>query len=959
MRHRRRKAVLALVLATALALSWGPSSRAAGPLELFVDPTGNDANTGTSAAPVKTLEGARNAVRRVKTNGAASGGVLVSFRSGVYQSLGSVEFAAEDSGTAQAPIVYRAAAGATVELTGSMEVPAAALKPVTDAGIAQRLPEATRASVREVNLAALGVDPGTPQPAGPGNDQPAGPTFIQAGSEAVPARYPNDRRLTITEVVQDGANPIWRFDDARPGTWREPNKAWVFGYPAVDWGFQTLPVQSVDAGASTVRLGAASAYGSLAGQSFHFYNVLEELDRANEFVIDRSTGKAYVIPGVGDLRLTTVSAPLISGRGASHLEFRGLQIAHTRGDGIRLDGGTGNTISGNRFVNIGLRAATVTNAQDSRFLDNLVDGTGAGGLLLSGGDRTTLSPGNNVADGNRIRDYQRLYPSYSAGIEVAGVGQRVVRNEILDAPHLAIHLRGNDHLIENNYIHHVVQDSTDAGAIYAARDWTERGTVIRNNVITDVGAPGGKDDVVAVYLDDMISGVTVEGNLIANVPRGVQHSGRDNVIRSNVFINTVKPVYIGFWSDATAVPGGELEQRLAAVPYQSGPWLKYPNLANLMNDEHLLQKYNVVSANAHIGGALDLTGRGAANSQYDKNVPVATDSIGAGPGYVIEADSPIRAIPGMQPIDMSCVGPAGIPVAPTPSPTPTATPTPTPNPSPSPSATVPSRTEPGLAVVAADAADGDRTVAAAGTLRVASEYWRLDTNTDYTLYTDIRDVRTGAIVRGAQQKFSTLATTGGTLTALVTLPGTLSGQVTVEQRLQHAVGHFVANGRDDAQILVGSASPPITPSPTPGPTPAPTPTPTPSPTPPPSPTPTPIPSPTSSPTTPAVAPWSSASGPAIRIELAAPAGGLTATMDYRALDRFTDYGIHATVVDAGTGKALAYYPPTRMSTGLFRDGTRTLALPFTPTGPVRVTLAVQHAVGHFVAAGQSPDLDVP
>lgn len=82
-------------------------------------------------------------------------------------------------------------------------------------------------------------------------------------------------------------------------------------------------------------------------------------------------------------------------------------------------------------------------------------------------------------------------------------------------------------------------------------------------------------------------------------------------------------------------------------------------------------------------------------------------------------------------------------------------------------------------------------------------------------------------------------------------------------------------------------------------------------------------------------------------------------MDYRAFDRFTDYRIHATVVDARTGKAVAYYPPTKMSTGLFRDGTRTLNLPFTPTGPVRVTLAVQHAVGHFVAAGQSLDLDVP
>jgi len=42
----------------------------------------------------------------------------------------------------------------------------------------------------------------------------------------------------------------------------------------------------------------------------------------------------------------------------------------------------------------------------------------------------------------------------------------VAHNLIHHAPHQAIALQGNDHVIEFNEIHHVCEESNDAGAIY-------------------------------------------------------------------------------------------------------------------------------------------------------------------------------------------------------------------------------------------------------------------------------------------------------------------------------------------------------------------------------------------------------------------------------------------------------------------------------------------------------------
>ena len=85
-----------------------------------VDPLGNDANPGTSEQPFATLERARDAIRerRRASGGLPPGGVTVTLAGGAHPRVAAFELTAEDSGTAEAPIVYASARGEPAVLLG-------------------------------------------------------------------------------------------------------------------------------------------------------------------------------------------------------------------------------------------------------------------------------------------------------------------------------------------------------------------------------------------------------------------------------------------------------------------------------------------------------------------------------------------------------------------------------------------------------------------------------------------------------------------------------------------------------------------------------------------------------------------------------------------------------------------------------------------------------------------------
>jgi hypothetical protein len=69
-------------------------------------------------------------------------------------------------------------------------------------------------------------------------------------------------------------------------------------------------------------------------------------------------------------------------------------------------------------------------------------------MRLWGGDRKTLTAGNINVENNWVRDFSRIDRTYTPAVLMDGVGNRIAHNLFHDAPHHAIRLEGNDHIIE-------------------------------------------------------------------------------------------------------------------------------------------------------------------------------------------------------------------------------------------------------------------------------------------------------------------------------------------------------------------------------------------------------------------------------------------------------------------------------------------------------------------------------
>ena len=115
---------IAGALAGSLALSQIP--RLAGnpeTLEYFVSTNGNDASSGGNATPFATLARARDAVRGAKVTHPHAR-IRVTVHGGAYYLPSTLVFTPEDSGTPDAPIVWQAAPGEAVLLSGGRKIQA-------------------------------------------------------------------------------------------------------------------------------------------------------------------------------------------------------------------------------------------------------------------------------------------------------------------------------------------------------------------------------------------------------------------------------------------------------------------------------------------------------------------------------------------------------------------------------------------------------------------------------------------------------------------------------------------------------------------------------------------------------------------------------------------------------------------------------------------------------------------
>jgi len=222
---------------------------------------------------------------------------------------------------------------------------------------------------------------------------------------------------------------------------------------------------------------------------------------------------------------------------------------------------------------------------------------------LNGGNRNTLESGNNYVKNCRIHDFNRIEKTRRPAINMYGCGNIISNVEIFNAPNMGIYIHGNNHTIEYVDIHHVCQESHDAGAIYCGRDPTERGNKIRYSYIHDIH---NSPISVAVYHDDGACGMNIYGcifNNISSVPILIG-GGQDITYTNNIFMNIPYAIQIDnrlqIWESYALwlQPNGEFDKKFKAVNYTQPPYSEvYPELLDYWENNPEIPKRNIIENN--------------------------------------------------------------------------------------------------------------------------------------------------------------------------------------------------------------------------------------------------------------------------------------------------------------------------------------------------------------------------
>lgn len=615
----------------------------------YVATDGNDANPGTLQKPFLTLEAARDAIRKDSDKDQTT----VWLRGGTYYRAASFELSKEDSGTKNNPVIYRSFKNEQVRITGGKSLAAKDFSIVKDTSILERVRPEVRGKLMQINLTENSItDFGKIVPIG--FYQPILPTEPELFFNDKPitlARWPNSDWAKTGSIKADGPAPGSAVEDKNkntngaeiafveeePARWSNADDGWLFGYWYWDWCDSSLKIDRIDTEKKLFRITAQPAFGIVADRRYYAFNLLEEIDMPGEYYIDRKTGILYLLPPegfqTGSIVISLLSSPLVAMKDVQSVSFSGVTFECTRGTAIQIINGSDNLISdctirncGNAAVNIGFGVGTEVVGNYLAYLyenstwnrntgtNNGITGCeiynmGEGGIILGGGDRISLTPGNNYAKNNRIHNFSRRTQTYRPAIAMDGVGNTASNNLIYDGPHNGIMFFGNDHSVVYNELYDLCKQTGDVGVIYTGRDYTGRGNKINYNYIHDTSGPVGKDSAIAIYLDDLASEVEIIGNVICNVQTGIFiGGGRDNVIKNNIITGTGKTIWLDergleeWFKHHTDMNDGIMIKRIKAVPYNQEPWLsKYPKLVVLLDDVMIFApKGNMVTNNAAI-----------------------------------------------------------------------------------------------------------------------------------------------------------------------------------------------------------------------------------------------------------------------------------------------------------------------------------------------------------------------
>ncbi len=561
-----------------------------------VSPSGSDQNPGTQAKPFRTVTRARDAVRTVNAN--MKGDVVVLLRGGTYEIDRTVTFDHRDAGTGGHCVIYKAHADETPVISGGKRImgwqrdSANRWKAKTD------IPDFRQLYVDGVRAvrARGGALPGA---ALHGEDG-----YTTSLAEMADWRNPGDielcyyvvwthTRCKVNRITRQGARAVitmrqpW-FTIARkkegvriklpayvenafelldaPGEWYLDRAADVVYYipkPGQDMTTAEViaptierPIElkgTIDKPVHHIRFeGITFAYAGWLRP-----NRIGHVDVQANFIMGTGQNMLKRKHGWTMVHNEHVKSPSnIVCRAARSIRFERCTFTKLGSGGIDLEhGAQDNVICGCHFHDISGTAIQVGDVlRDDHHPDD---------------PRKVVR--NNQVINNTIHD---VCVEYMGGVGVfAGVTQatRIAHNQIYHLPYTSVSVGwgwgeedagggaahyyqpfrydkptpAQDHRIEFNHIHHVMQTLTDGGGIYTLSNQPR--TVIRGNHIHDAnGSPGG------IYLDEGSGFIEVTGNCVYKVRRPMNFNNR---VQNRIATCNVHDNAFGVGPGSTRGPG--------------------------------------------------------------------------------------------------------------------------------------------------------------------------------------------------------------------------------------------------------------------------------------------------------------------------------------------------------------------------------------------------------------------
>ncbi len=577
-----------LSLFLAIVSSQAPSTDlAAAPVEnpraadFFVSPQGNDlwsgklAEPGENDGPFATVGRAREAVRQLRKSQNESRRVRVVLRGGTYYLDAPLEFGPDNSGTEKSPVIYAAATGEKVVLSGGRRLEGGHWGEV--GGRKAWMIEVSEVKHDSWRFQQLFVN-GTRAP------RTRLPKQGEYRIESLPGYTGDFLRSPTKQFIYAPGNVV--------PTWRNLHDVEVVGI--TKWLDNRLPIESVNGPTRTVTFDRPSLFTLLSGDKPGFYwveNVFEALDTPGQWYLDRAGGVLYYLPRPGEeMSSAEIIAPRLSqvlrvagraGAPVHDVHFEGLTFAHTEWQppadyasslqaGIEVPGAllfdyaercavTGCRIEhvGNYGVEIGVGCA------DIEIAHNQITDIGAGGVRIGhffswetdgsgrlterGLQRKAAMPQGphseriTVAD-NEIAHCGRFTPE-AVGVFVGDNAHiQVIHNHIYDLFYSGISVgsvqdfgpcQATGNIVEYNHVHDIGQGLlSDLAAIYTCSTPDSR---IRFNRLHDVARRdyGGW----GIYPDEGSHDLLIQKNLVYRCQDGAlfAHHNRKITAENNIF----------------------------------------------------------------------------------------------------------------------------------------------------------------------------------------------------------------------------------------------------------------------------------------------------------------------------------------------------------------------------------------------------------------------------------------